>query len=113
MAFHFQSVFPTNTTHGFIPGVVTLQHGYYEYDWPGNRSWHAGAGAQFRRDIVNWFRGLPPNTYDLLLTVEYTDEYDDTGRRFATVEAGRRTVHAPVQKAFATSTSSVEVEVRN
>ena len=66
-------VFPTVTHDNFEPvDPIDDNHGLYEYAWPG-MAWAAGAGAQFRRDIVNWFRRVPPGRYRVLLRVLYND----------------------------------------
>ena len=78
------------THDNFDPHVVTLQHGFYQYDWPVGLPWGGGAGAQFRRDVINWFRRLPPGTYDVLLRVRYTNG------GVATLPHGRRMARAPL-----------------
>ena len=85
-----EMVFPNVTHDNFQPvDPIENDYGLYEYDWP-DLAWAAGAGAQFRRDIVRWFRRLPRGQYRTLLRVLYNDG------GAATVAHGTRKVSAPL-----------------
>ena len=85
-----EMVFPNVTHDNFQPvDPIENDYGLYEYDWP-DLAWAAGAGAQFRRDIVRWFRRLPRGQYRILLRVLYNDG------GAATVAHGTRKVSAPL-----------------
>jgi len=86
-------VFPRIAQYDFEPvDDIDDNYGLYEYGWPRDMTWAAGAGARFRRDIVNWFRLLPRGRYRVLLRVLY----DDDGQ--ATVAHGTREVSAPLTR---------------